>query len=49
MKFDTKTTEEKMKKSISAYSENLSTIRAGRAMLPYFRKLQLIITAFPPR
>lgn len=31
MKFDTKTTEEKMKKSISAYSENLSTIRAGRA------------------
>lgn len=31
MKFDTKPTEEKMQKSVAAYSENLSTIRAGRA------------------
>jgi ribosome recycling factor len=31
MKLDTKFYEEKMKKTISTYSENLSTIRAGRA------------------
>ena len=31
MKLDTKIYEEKMKKTISSYSENLSTIRAGRA------------------
>ena len=31
MKLDTKDYEAKMKKSLSAYSENLSTIRAGRA------------------
>ena len=31
MKFDTKPYEEKMQKSISAYEENLETIRAGRA------------------
>ena len=31
MKLDTKFYEEKMKKTISSYSENLSTIRAGRA------------------
>jgi len=31
MKFDTKATEEKMKKAIASYSENLSTIRAGKA------------------
>ena len=31
MNFDTKLTEAKMQKSIAAYSENLATIRAGRA------------------
>ena len=31
MNFDTKPTEAKMQKSIAAYSENLATIRAGRA------------------
>ena len=31
MKLDTKDYEAKMKKSVSAYNENLSTIRAGRA------------------
>ena len=31
MKLDTKLYEEKMKKSIASYNENLSTIRAGRA------------------
>ena len=31
MKLDTKIYEEKMKKTIASYSENLSTIRAGRA------------------
>lgn len=31
MKYDIKPTEEKMKKSIAAYAEHLSTIRAGRA------------------
>ena len=31
MKLDTKIYEEKMKKTIHSYSENLSTIRAGRA------------------
>ncbi len=31
MKFDVKPYEEKMKKAVSVYEENLSTIRAGRA------------------
>ena len=31
MKLDLKPFEEKMKKAISVYEENLSTIRAGRA------------------
>ena len=31
MKFDTKDYETRMKKSVAAYGENLSTIRAGRA------------------
>ena len=31
MKFETKPYEEKMKKAVSVYEENLSTIRAGRA------------------
>ncbi len=31
MKFDTKPYEEKMKKAVSVYEENLSTMRAGRA------------------
>ena len=31
MKFDTKPTEERMQKTIAAYAEHLSTIRAGRA------------------
>ena len=31
MKYDTKPTEERMKKTIAAYAEHLSTIRAGRA------------------
>jgi ribosome recycling factor len=31
MKYDTKPTEDRMQKTISAYSEHLSTIRAGRA------------------
>ena len=31
MNFDTKPTEAKMQKSIAAYSENVATIRAGRA------------------
>ena len=31
MKYDTKPTEERMQKTINAYAEHLSTIRAGRA------------------
>ena len=31
MKYDTKPTEERMQKTIAAYAEHLSTIRAGRA------------------
>ena len=31
MKYDTKPTEERMKKTIASYAEHLSTIRAGRA------------------
>ena len=39
MKLDTKSYEEKMKKSISNYSENLSTIRAGRANPDVLKKI----------
>ena len=39
MKFDTKPYEEKMKKSLASYSENLSTIRAGRANPDVLKKV----------
>lgn len=39
MKLDTKDFETKMKKSVSAYSENLSTIRAGRANPDVLKKV----------
>ena len=41
MKFDTKECESKMKKSIEAYTENLSTIRAGRANPDVLKKIQV--------
>ena len=41
MKFDTKSTEEKMQKSIAAYSENLATIRAGRANAAVLSKVMV--------
>ncbi len=39
MKLDTKDFEAKMKKSVAAYSENLSTIRAGRANPDVLKKV----------
>ncbi len=39
MKLDTKPYEEKMKKTIHSYSENLSTIRAGRANPDVLKKI----------
>lgn len=39
MKFETKEFEEKMKKSVAAYGENLSTIRAGRANPDVLKKV----------
>ena len=39
MKLDTKEFEAKMKKTISSYSENLSTIRAGRANPDVLKKI----------
>ncbi len=39
MKLDTKFYEEKMKKTIHSYSENLSTIRAGRANPDVLKKI----------
>jgi len=39
MNFDTKPTEAKMQKSIAAYSENLATIRAGRANVSVLSKV----------
>ena len=39
MKFDTKPYEEKMKKTIEAYRDNLSTIRAGRANPDVLKKI----------
>ena len=41
MKLDTKDYEAKMKKSLSAYSENLSTIRAGRANPDVLKKISV--------
>ena len=41
MKFETKPYEEKMKKSIASYSENLSTIRAGRANPDVLKKINV--------
>ena len=41
MKLDTKDYEAKMKKSISSYSENLSTIRAGRANPDVLKKINV--------
>ena len=39
MKLDTKDYESKMKKSVASYSENLSTIRAGRANPDVLKKI----------
>lgn len=39
MKFETKEFEEKMKKSLASYAENLSTIRAGRANPDILKKV----------
>ncbi len=41
MKLDTKDYESRMKKSVSAYSENLSTIRAGRANPDVLKKINV--------
>ena len=41
MKLDTKFYEEKMKKTILSYSENLSTIRAGRANPEVLKKINV--------
>ena len=41
MKLDTKIYEEKMKKSIASYAENLSTIRAGRANPDVLKKINV--------
>ena len=41
MKLDTKIYEEKMKKTISSLSENLSTIRAGRANPDVLKKVSV--------
>ena len=41
MKLDTKDFEAKMKKSVAAYSENLSTIRAGRATPDVLKKINM--------
>ncbi len=41
MKFETKEFEEKMKKTIASYSENLSAIRAGRANPDILKKVNV--------
>ena len=41
MKLEVKVYEEKMKKTISSYSENLSTIRAGRANPDVLKKINV--------
>lgn len=41
MKYDIKPTEEKMKKAIAAYEENLSTIRVGKANAAVLNKVMV--------
>ena len=41
MKYDIKPTEEKMKKAIAAYSENLATIRVGKANASVLSKVMV--------
>jgi len=41
MKLDTRDYETKMKKSLASYSENLSTIRAGRATPDVLKKIEV--------
>ncbi len=41
MKLDTKIYEEKMKKSIAGYKENLSTIRAGKASPDVLKRIEV--------
>lgn len=41
MKFDTKSTEERMQKSIASYAETLSTIRAGKANASVLSKINV--------
>ena len=41
MKLDTKIYEEKMKKTIASYADNLSTIRAGRANPDVLKKISV--------
>ena len=41
MKLDTRDYEAKMKKSLASYSENLSTIRAGRATPDVLKKIEV--------
>lgn len=41
MKYDIKTAEEKMKKSIAAYAEHLTTVRAGRANAQVLAKVSV--------
>ncbi|MBO5879140.1 MAG: ribosome recycling factor, partial [Clostridia bacterium] len=41
MKLDTKDYEAKMKKTIASYTENLSTIRAGRANPDVLKKINV--------
>ena len=41
MKLNTKDYEEKMKKSLASYSENLSTIRAGRATPDVLKRIEV--------
>ncbi len=41
MKYDIKPTEEKMKKAIAAFEENLSTIRVGKANASVLNKVQV--------
>ncbi len=47
MKLDPKVYEEKMKKTLSAYSENLSTIRVGRASPAVLSKIRVDYYGMP--
>ncbi len=49
MKFDTKTAEEKMQKSVSAYESNLSTIRASQANSAIVSKVMFEYYGAPTR